>query len=64
MENNSFEYKGMIFTAYKNLKGGSEEDFLRVARKCVQSNITPEGYDYDQFYETAKKKTHVQTYVK
>ena len=47
-----FEYKGLVFEAYKTLKSN---DYVKTMRKCRKSNITPEGYDYHEFYKLAKK---------
>ena len=56
MENISFEYKGVIFEAYKNLRSnGTPDDYVRTMRKCTKSDLTPEGYDHSEFYEMAKK---------
>ena len=55
MKNKSFEYKGVVFEAYKNVKNRAKDAHFQVMQKCTKSDITPEGYDYYEFYKIAKK---------
>jgi hypothetical protein len=54
MENNSFNYLGLTFVPYRQL-AKKEDTFEAISRRIKHINITPKGWNYDEFYETAKR---------
>ncbi|EOU1990248.1 hypothetical protein BFS06_11510 [Clostridium perfringens] len=50
----SFEYKGIKFKAYRNLKDKSNT-FEDISLRIKDVGVTPEAWDYDEFYKIAGK---------
>lgn len=51
---NTFKYKGLSFVPFKKLKT-HEADFHVVSKKLRDIKITPSGWNWNKFYEAAKK---------
>ena len=51
---NSFNFRGLTFTPYKELKGKST-DFHAISRKISDISITPKGWNWHKFYDAANK---------
>lgn len=50
---NTFTYEGLEFKPLKNLKGKAS-DFNEISMRIKDIGITPEGWNYNKFYELAK----------
>jgi hypothetical protein len=49
-----FNYKGLQFEAYRNLTE-RESDFEKISKRITIAALTPDNYNYNEFYEVAKK---------
>jgi hypothetical protein len=49
-----FIYQGLEFEPFRNLKG-KEDDFERITHKTFSTCISPENWNYEEFYKTAKQ---------
>jgi hypothetical protein len=56
-----FEYKGLTFEPLKDIyvRGSEEEKFQKITRRCVDYQLTPEGWNYDEFYKIAEQNDAV-----
>ncbi|MFW6025599.1 MAG: hypothetical protein ACOCRX_04590 [Candidatus Woesearchaeota archaeon] len=52
----SFYYKGLKFKPIKYLKE-KEADFAEISKKITDIGITPDNWDYDEFYKIAEENS-------
>lgn len=48
-----FEYKGIVFEGYKNLRGRACS-FANISKRIANIGVTPAWWNYDEFYKIAK----------
>lgn len=54
MKNETFEYKGLTFKPFKNLRGGAAH-FHNISKRIIDIHITPAEWNYDEFYKLAEE---------
>ena len=55
---NKFMYNGLAFEPLKNLEGNAA-NFEAISKRIRDIGITPDEWDYDEFYDVAKKNNAV-----